>query len=413
MAQPISRKQRAGADVGIWAIPNPRAAVNLCRVAQACVDAGLRTVVFWSEHPGRGGGRPENYPVNGLEFSRVDLRTSVGRLRYPHPAAIPFLLPGVRHALEQVRLRCLITQLDHSGADRVFHYVAKRAGIPGLVMQEGMANVPKDLLAGLSKTQLRRWTWIRPRGYKAWFGKIPHSLFRTVAPYMFADYVCVWGDVMKRHLRRLGREEDEVFVTGSPAFDDVTSIVPLKPAQPATILYAQQPMSLPLGARQPFYEQLIQTVAQDLRCRLLFKLHPSSAGEAGMVEELVRRTPGASPLVEVFGSGDSVDLLERASVLVAASSTTCYHAAISGLPLVLINYLSKDIHFDIGGSGGAAVVNRPDELTSTLRRAISDETFRERLYAGSKILLNDHLHLLDGRAAQRVAAVAKGLSQRS
>lgn len=406
----MSRIPNKPFDVAIWALSNPRAAVNLRRVAQACVDEGLRTVVFWSERPGRGGGRPENYPVPGLEFRLVPLLERLGPVRYPHPLILPLLAGAVRRALKQAAPRCLITQLDHGMVDRVWQHAAKQERIPGMVLQEGMANVPKFLPANLSPDRLRRWTWIKPRGHKRWFGHIPHPLLQTVAPYMFADYACVWGEIMRRHLVRLGRRPETIFVTGSPAFDDVVARAPLVSVKGKTLLYAQQPMSLPLAERQPFYEHLIRaTVA--LGCRLLFKLHPNSTHEAGLVRELVGRTPGASPFVEVFDTNDSVDLLKRATVLVSASSTTCYHAAIAGVPLVIIDYLSRDIRFDLGESGGAAIVTQAKDLKETLRRALDEVSFRKRLYEGAQRMIEDHLHLLDGRAAERGALVAKQLAE--
>lgn len=396
-------------DVAIWGLTNPRAGVNLRGIAQACVAAGLRTTLLWREYVGRAALTPEDYPVDGLQYLHVPLRFNFGLLHYPQPLALPLLLREVQRRLKELAPRVIITQLDHVFAHRVWQYAARRLNIPGIVVQEGMTNVPKVSLAGRPIRKRRGWTW----GEKSWARNlveaIPHPLLHACAPYMFAEYACVWGAAMKRHLMTLGRSERTIFVTGSPAFDHIVSRRPLVSAQNRTVLFAQQRMNLSFGKRKAFYEQLIRVVTKDLSCRLLFKLHPNSFHEAGMVRALGAGGGCQGDLLEVIDAGDAVDLLDRACVAVVASSTTAYHAAVLGVPLVVAEYCSDDIRFDIGDSGGAAVAQRPEDLSETLRRAVFETSFREQLYEGGARLIEDHLLALDGRGSERVAEVVQRL----
>ena len=230
---------------------------------------------------------------------------------------------------------------------------------------------------------------------------------------MFAEYACVWGDAMRRHLLHLGRTEETIFVTGSPAFDDVHGMSALRDGREKVVLFAQQRMGLPLKDRMPFYEQLIRVWTQGLRCRLLFKLHPNSFSEAGEIRRLATKLGAPDSLIEVIDSGDAVDLLKKTSVSVAvATSTTAYHAAVAGVPLVVVDYCSDAIRFDTRRTGGAAVVREPGELESTFAVHSGIRRFGVISMRDARRLLTDHLLALDGHAAERVAEVVNGLIRR-
>lgn len=399
-------------DVAIWGITNPRAAVTLRRIASACVAAGLETTIVWREYQGRAALTPVDYEVTGASFEEVTIRYDYGPIRYPRSLVLPLLQRDVDRVLARLQPKCIITQLDHGLVDRVWQHVARRRRIPGVVIQEGMANVPKRLPDHWSVEARSRWRWGKRGFLNDLVSRIPHPLLRSCAPYMFAEYACVWGDAMRRHLLHLGRTEETIFVTGSPAFDDVHGMSALRDGREKVVLFAQQRMGLPLKDRMPFYEQLIRVVTQGLRCRLLFKLHPNSFSEAGEIRRLATKLGAPDSLIEVIDSGDAVDLLPKTSVLVVATSTTAYHAAVAGVPLVVVDYCSDAIRFDTRRTGGAAVVREPGELEGTLRRALWNQAFRRDLYEDARRLLTDHLFALDGHAAERVAEVVNGLIRR-
>jgi UDP-N-acetylglucosamine 2-epimerase len=291
--------------------------------------------------------------------------------------------------------------------------MARKKGIPGIVIQEGMANVPKVPMDGWSLRARRKWMWGKRTPLNRIIAAIPHPLLESCAPYMFAQFTCVWGEAMKRHLVRMGREENSIFVTGSPAFDGVWHRSPLKQDRTGVVLYAQQRMNMPLEARLPFYEQIIDAVTHKLGLKLLFKLHPNSYAEAGTVEAIAQKLNTPESLFKVIDYGDSVDLLDRVDAVVLSTSTTAYHTVIAGVPLVVVDYYSDSIRFDIGETGGAAVVSRPEGLADVIRKVLTDERYRRKLYDGAGRLLKDHLFALDGRSSERVAEVVKRLAGRS
>lgn len=407
---PRSSAKARGTDVAIWGITNPRAGLTLKRIAEACVEAGLRTTILWWKMAGRAGLTPQFYDVAGVTFREVTMRRDFGPLRYGRHLGLPLLMPGVRSVLRQLNPGCVLTQLDHLGVDRVWQHAARLAGIPGVVVQEGMANVPKVRPTPSSKRALRRWTWGKRDLLDRFTQSIPHPLFEPSAPYMFAEYACVWGEAMRRHLVSLGRDERTVFITGSPAFDDLTGRGGPAGDGGSYVLYAQQRMGLPLQERMPFYEHAIEIVTKQLGFPLVFKMHPNCARETQAIRDLAERLDCPPALLDIVDQGDAVDLLANARVAVVATSTTAYHALVSRVPLVVLDYYSDQIRFDPGDSGGVAVVADPAELEETLRRAIHDAAFRDRLRRNGERVIRDHLFELDGGAAGRVASVLSSLT---
>jgi glycosyltransferase involved in cell wall biosynthesis len=299
--------------------------------------------------------------------------------------------------------------LDHAFADRVWHWAAKRLGIPGVVLQEGMANVPK--LPLLTDADRRAWDrrWSDPRWHWRCVRVLPHPLLRHAAAYTYADYAFVWGEGMRRHLVEAGRSAESTVVTGSPAMDHIVGRRPLAPMERRTVMYVHQPMRVPAELKLGRYEEVLRAVVLGLGCRLLFKLHPGCAYEAPGIRALAVRLGCPGHLVEVVEQGDAVQLLGDASVVVIASSTMGYHAAVAGVPLVVLDYYFDELRFEVGDTGGAVVVRTPEELPGALARAVDDGAFRESLYRGAGRMLEEHLFALDGGSSARVARALREL----
>jgi hypothetical protein len=313
----------------------------------------------------------------------------------------------MERALRAAAPRCLVTQLDHTFADRVLQRAAKRVGIPGVVLQEGMTNVPKAPLTTARERKAWAWRWAEQGWSRKWIRALPHPLLEAAAPYLYADYAFVWGRAMKAHLVEGGRPPETIVVTGSPAMDHIVGRRPMAPAGRRTVLYIHQPIYASAGVKRRHYSDILRHTTIDLGCRLLFKLHPGQSHETAPVRALAAELGCPSGLVEVVDQGDAVQLLEQASVAVVASSTMGYHAAVAGVPLVVLDYYFDDIRFDVGASGGAVVVRDPGELLPALRRTLFDEAFREELYRGGGRLLEEHLLALDGGSARRTAVALR------
>jgi hypothetical protein len=277
---------------------------------------------------------------------------------------------------------------------------AKSRGITGVVLQEGVSarlrSLPQagDPLRRLGSRLLRR------------FGP---EMLRLRENYFYARHAAVWGEATKRRLVASGRQADSVHVTGNPGYDPMPGRAVLATAERRTVLFGHQTQpnkDVELAACR----LIIQVCTEKLRCRLLFRPHPRGHLREAELREMVAASRHPE-LVEIVSQGALTDYLPRASVFLTFYSTAAYEAAIQGVPIVLANWVSPMFELDAPEYGAALSATRPEELEGMLRQALDDERCRASLDAGADKWLRDHLGVLDGGAAGRVAALLGQLVQ--
>jgi hypothetical protein len=116
-----------------------------------------------------------------------------------------------------------------------------------------------------------------------------------------------------------------------------------------------------------------------------------------------------SDLLEVVNEGDIRDHLPRASLFVTFYSSSAYDALIAGIPVVLLDWVSRHYRFAAEKYGAAVSIEDPSNLESVLRRVLFDQTARADIYRGGEELIRDHLFRLDGQASKRIATTIAGL----
>jgi len=344
--------------------------------------------------------RRESFPV--IEFPARTWRN--GPLAYPSAPALLRLEHGLRRSLEGFRPAVLVTHTDGWGVWRVLHAWAQRVGVVGVVLQEGMCASMRPGFVSNPTTGLRR----------------PASrLIRTFGPrmirdgkriYEFATQALVWGEAMREHLLARGRTPETIHVVGGPAFDHIEERMALTPRERRTILFAQQPQPN-VEIEREACRHIVATCAGRLGCKLLFRPHPRGDLDRETIVEMAGATR-MPELVEVVDSGDVVDHLHRASVFVTYYSTSAYHAAIAGLPLVLADWVSPMYELDAPRFGAGLSAKTPDELEPALKSALDDSACRSSLHDGAGAWLGYHLGEFDGGAARRSASVIASLVNR-
>jgi len=372
------------------------------RVANACEEVDLK-VQFVED-----GFHPDSkafgdaFRGEGFEVIGFPARTwRSGPLAYPSIPATIQMLRSLRKEWRGFRPGLVLTHTDAAGVWRALHAWAQESGVGSAVLQEGSTARFKPGFA----------PW-RPRGLRL----LGNRLLRRFGPkvvagdrriYEFADHALVWGQALRTHLLERGRDRQTISVVGNPGLDHLNGRASLAPVERRAVLFAQQP--------QPNEEEefeacrhIIRTCVDGLRCQLLFRPHPRGAMGKESILELASAT-AAPDLVEVVDSGDVIDHLPRASVLITYYSTVAYHAAIAGVPLVLADWVSPTYELDAPEYGAALSIQGPVDLEATLRRALDDETARQDLHRGAGRWLEYHLGILDGRAAERTASVIRRL----
>lgn len=400
----------SSADVAILAAPTHAACAMLRNTANACVESGLAVDLLvpragsWYESTA---GLYSNLPVR---LKTLDLRGFPSYAwGYPRPIAWLGLIPRFVRMLDRLNPKSVMTHIDSQDAWRAIHWWAQRRGVPGLVLQEGIAAPAKHVQADSMNAQ---------EGHLSAKYRLQMILLRLLLPNCFrqaelnqyADHVCAWGAAMKRQLVAAGRLPEGITVTGNPRLDHIRSRGALADERMATVLFAHQ-HQLDQAAELDFCRLVIDVCANRLGCRLIFRPHPRSSLWGSGAYRIVNEVAKAADAVTIADKGDVTDYLDQATVFLTVHSSSAYDATLHGIPLVIADWVDPFYRLNAADYGAALQVDSPAELSAALGEALWNTTLRRRLYSGGQQFVEDHLHALDGGASQRVAAtVARVIS---
>ena len=343
------------------------------------------------------------FRADGFETRRLRGRTWRSGVSVPfRPCSAPLAADPPGRA-ESYAPRVLITHSDAGGLLRVLHTWAQERGVVGVVLQEGA-------------TARRRPGYVP--GPSGLLRLAASRLFRAIGPpmlsldfrsYEYATHALVWGEAMRRQLLAGRRGPDYTHVVGSPAFDHIRERSPLVSEERRAVLFAQQHQPND-KVEAAACRELVTVCADQLGCRLMFRPHPRGGLRPDDIRALAAST-NHPDLVETAAEGDFVDHLRSASVFVTYYSTSAYYAAVAGLPIVLIDWVSPAYELDAPDYGAALSVKTPAALGGTLRSALDDPATRRRLHMACDLWLRDHLGPLDGHGADRAARVVGQLAR--
>jgi hypothetical protein len=208
----------------------------------------------------------------------------------------------------------------------------------------------------------------------------------------YADKVCVLNDQVRQMFLRHGRKEQEVVVTGNPAFDRLHDPAAVGAGTElrhhkgwdddmTTLLWASQiePAQHPFNG-EPGDPSLPRQVERELRSfvrshggfRLVVRYHPSER-ETFVAEEGVEFSPPQEPLAA---------LLHAVDVVVITASTVGVEAALLGRPVISVDrsVLTQDAPYaEMGISHGVKrLEDLPDALLQAARKSRESRVHRSR-----------------------------------
>jgi hypothetical protein len=199
----------------------------------------------------------------------------------------------------------------------------------------------------------------------------------------FATRVCVLSEFVRQMMIDAGRGEDEVIVTGNPAFDNLSTVRDSNTGQSfraekgwrddeQVVLWASnvEPKVHPFSAIEGNPElprqvevQLLQLIQQHKNIRVVFRPHPNDSYRP---ETLPERA-------ELSTSDENLDtLLAAVDCVVVLSSTVGLQAALMGKPLVNIklSIFSRDAPYD--DMGISIGVDDVADLNASILRALAE-----------------------------------------
>lgn len=289
------------------------------------------------------------------------------------------------HMLSRHRPALVISADDADPRCRIYSLLARAAGIPTLLVQQGLS-----------------------------FSYYPEWRFLS------HDRVAAMGDRSFGDLTSQGVDPKRVVVTGHPGFDTFAATDPdiadkIRndlgiPYEHRLILFASQPSYV--GAfdqsqkRTAMIKAVVKVVGSMKDATLVIKPHPSEKRK-----ELAALVGKAQGVILVDGAASVVPLIKACDVFITFFSTTALQALYAGKPVITI---------DIPGSGGRQlysdsqatwVARSPEELTEHVANLLS---VNKGEYATVKEVARDHflremVCLPDGKASERVLGLVVDL----
>lgn len=226
---------------------------------------------------------------------------------------------------------------------------------------------------------------------------------------MFAAF----GEADRQTLVARGADPARIAVTGPVSYDDLRALrvdrvsllraAKLDPAQPVVLFASQPGQRLVTDGGRRIALRALARAAADTGAQVVIKAHPLE--DVGALRRLAAETGLHAPVVE----GQLYEWLLACDVLATISSTVVYEAAVAERPVLLLEWSGNS---DVAGyleTGIGLLPETPAQTRSVLRALLSDEALRTTMLERQRAFARRHLAGADGRASERLAALARQL----
>lgn len=239
--------------------------------------------------------------------------------------------------------------------------------------------------------------------------KIPRTLKATLKKEFLKNVLfTAEGEERKRRLLKDGAKEEQIFVTGSPFYDEILNYKQEKPGEGKKVI-ALLTTSLVKSRHmeEKKYFELIHKVLNQIGQveeaeKIIIKLHPNEK-HMSRYESIAKSLNLKNfEIVQEPGKAALYSVMSRSDLLVGFGST----ALLEGL------MLDKDvIHLDEFVKGlvefefikATLHAKKLDNLTKLIRRVLRDKKLKEKLKKKRRKYLRESFYKVDGKAHERVA----------
>jgi len=226
----------------------------------------------------------------------------------------------------------------------------------------------------------------------------------------------VFGEADRQTLIARGADPARVVVTGPVRYDELRALqvdrdafrrgAGLDPARPVVLFASQPAQRLVTGGGRRAALRALARAAAETGAQVVVKAHPLE--DRATLRHALREANLDAPIVE----GQLYEWLLACDVMATLSSTVVYEAAVAGRPALLLEWSGNP---DVAGYLEAGIGLRPaapEQTGAALRSLLADETLRAAMLERQRAFAAHHLAGADGRASERLAALARELIAR-
>lgn len=334
------------------------------------------------------GGSLSSFDWAGLagEFGGVSVQPD---LRWLFLRELSRLIPHLAvatHVMARHRPAMIVSADDADPRCRIYALAARAAGIPSLLVQQGLSrrNVPE-------------------------FAFLAH------------DHFAVMGSASRDEIVAQGVSPERLVITGPPGFDEMAHDRGPEPAVREAlgvpsghqmVLMASQP---PIGiafskpaVRRDMITALTRATSAIPRLTLVIKPHP---GED--IAELTRLVAGVANVCLVDRAQSIAPLIRACDVFVTFFSTAALQAMYAGKPVINLDFADDEGVRLFADSQATWIARTPADLAKHLIELTSGRQAAAARAEATRRFLEPNIYLADGRAAERVADLAEQVLARA
>lgn len=298
---------------------------------------------------------------------------------------IPYLAVAT-HLMARHRPALIVSADDADPRCRIFALAARAAGIPSLLVQQGLSrrNVPE-------------------------FAFLAH------------DEIAVMGSASRDEIVAQGVSPERIVITGPPGFDEMAHDYGHEPGVRETLgvpgghqmvlMASQPPIAVAFAkpaVRRDMIAALVSTTSAIPRVRLVIKPHP---GED--VAELSRLVAGVPHVCLVDRAQSIAPLIRACDVFVTFFSTAALQAMYAGKPVINLDFAEDEGVRMFADSQATWIARTPADLANHLSALTSDRQAATTRAEAARRFLEPAIYRADGRAAERVADLAEQVLARA
>jgi glycosyltransferase involved in cell wall biosynthesis len=233
--------------------------------------------------------------------------------------------------------------------------------------------------------------------------------------------IAVWGPYMRNLLERWNYPQDNIEVTGYPAYDRLNRLndsnarrvaeeMGINPTKKNIVYMTGNPWMELYQTPQEQVETarvLLHAVKELQDVHLVIKAHQYD--DASSYRQL-RSELGAESYSSVLQDCDTTLLIATSEAIIAKGSSTLLEAAIAGKPVIMVNFSDKPDMFEFKQYDIGPYIDNISEIPNAVKTVLYDEEARKQMAEAREKFVDEWANGADGRASQRLADLLKRLA---
>lgn len=373
--------------------------------------------------------------INRDHYYKENSSEILNREGIPTKSLQTYKTKDARKILRLEQASVVVVGHDNSAIERSFILGGRCLGIPSLLVQDGIINLPRHLstrqsIFGLLHLLQILKTVFKPSLYLLFTCGTTQFLSVFLRLNRSHNYgrgecskVAVMSPYAKNVFMNLGFSRNDVIITGQPRFDRLFNATFTKKevykkigiSYSKDILLLATPIfgHLEKGKqeRKEFIRAAIRAIEPFDKLVLVIKLHPGADEDPRMYKEILEEEQFNNAII--VKDFDVPSLINACRIFISHHSTMALEAIIRKKPVIILNLFNDTEYYPFVASGVALGVYKAEDLLTAVESLLYNETVKRKLKACRDDFVYEHTYKSDGRASERVANLIKKMYKQS